>query len=176
MVKTLAYMHSKGFAHRDVKLDNILYNPLDDDIKLIDFEISKQFKGRGCDKEMWTKTGTPNYCAPEMFEGSHTESVDVWAVGVLTYNLLTGSPPFVSTYEKDLQDKIINSEPEYSVSMSGFAQDFIKRCLSKKAEHRPKMKSLLILPFLITCKSQSWSPSSSRLNQSFELGSQNDKE
>jgi serine/threonine protein kinase len=97
----VSYLHSEGVCHRDLKPDNILISSDSNKIKIIDFEISKQFKYfrpnhqvlKVC--EMWTRTGTQDYMAPEMFESTgYSESVDIWAIGVIAYLLLTGRLPF----------------------------------------------------------------------------------
>lgn len=101
LLTTLTYMHSKGICHRDIKPENILYDKFSGNIKLIDFEIAKVCKNKYIRMDMWTKTGTVQYCAPEMFLGSYTELVDVWAVGVLTYELICGRYPYFIEYVKD---------------------------------------------------------------------------
>ena len=80
--------------HRDIKPTNILYDPKGKTIKLIDFGISKRFRKRGALFDMWTITGALNYRAPEMFSGGYRETIDIWAVGVLMYKLVTGKTPF----------------------------------------------------------------------------------
>jgi serine/threonine protein kinase len=77
-------------------------------MKLIDFEISKMKKHRMRRIEMWTHTGTLQYKAPEMLEGNYNELIDIWAVGVMTYEILTGHLPFFSEYLSDTTNKIIN--------------------------------------------------------------------
>jgi serine/threonine protein kinase len=68
-------------------------------IKLIDFDVSKQYYR---DQEMWTRTGNVFYCAPEIFDGSgYNELIDCWAIGIILFQLLTGTLPFQeeSTYD-----------------------------------------------------------------------------
>lgn len=61
---TLRYIHQKKICHRDVKPENILYNKVNQSIKLIDFGISKKIEERGRKRDMLTPTGTPFYRAP----------------------------------------------------------------------------------------------------------------
>ena len=103
-------MHGKGICHRDIKPENILYDRSTGNIKLIDFEIAKTCKNKYLRLDMWTKTGTVQYCAPEMFLGGYTELVDIWAVGVLTYEMICGKYPFKIEYVKDAPG-VFETEP-----------------------------------------------------------------
>lgn len=111
LINTILYLHSEGICHRDIKLDNILYNEDQEKIKLIDFGISKKIYDRNHKiSEMWTSTGTLHYMAPEMISGgSYGFEVDMWALGVLIYKLFYGSLPFDSEYKSEMIDQIINS-------------------------------------------------------------------
>ena len=93
-MEALEYLHERDIVHRDIKPENILYIPETKTIKLIDFGISKRFRRRGTLIDMWTITGTLYYRAPEMFCGGYREPVDVWAAGVLLYQMVTGRTPF----------------------------------------------------------------------------------
>ena len=94
VMEALSYLHERDIVHRDIKPDNILYDPETKIVKLVDFGISKRFRRRGGLIEMWTITGTLYYRAPEMFSGGYREPVDVWAAGVLLYQLVSGRTPF----------------------------------------------------------------------------------
>ena len=59
-------------------------------MKLIDFEISKMVKYEHQKLEMWTDTGTLHYRAPDSFRGGYTCSIDIWAIGVICYEMLKG--------------------------------------------------------------------------------------
>jgi calcium-dependent protein kinase len=99
ILETLAYIHQNKICHRDIKPENILYDRGEDRIKIIDFGISQNVMDRGRKRDMLTLTGTPYYRAPEMFEGGgYDEMVDLWALGVTMYKLMTGATPFESEY------------------------------------------------------------------------------
>ena len=88
-------------CHRDIKPQNVLYDLENNKIKIIDFGISKAtYNRRTLEKEaMWTVTGSQYYKAPEMLNGSsYDEKVDVWAIGVIAYQLIFGCLPFYSEY------------------------------------------------------------------------------
>ncbi len=64
-------------------------------MSIIDFGVSKKLIDRGRKRDMLTLTGTPYYRAPEMFEGGgYDEMVDMWALGVTIYKLITKTTPF----------------------------------------------------------------------------------
>ena len=91
IVLGVGYLHDKGIAHRDLKLENILVDQ-DGYVKLIDFGLASRFENFS---EHFDYVGTPQYMAPEIYSGaSHGFGVDWWAVGVLIYELLFGNVPF----------------------------------------------------------------------------------
>ena len=85
--------------HRDLKPENILLEDTYeyDKIKLIDFGEAVHFKkGVPCTDMV----GTPYYIAPEVLKRSYDEKCDIWSIGVITYILLSGTPPFGGRNEK----------------------------------------------------------------------------
>ena len=101
MATALYYLHSFGVAHRDLKPENILMGA-DGYIMLSDFGLSKMAV------ESNTFCGTPEYIAPEIITGQgHDHTADWWALGVLTYEMLTGVPPY---YDKNRNMMFLNIE------------------------------------------------------------------
>ncbi len=91
--RALAYAHSEGIIHRDVKPANILVN-LKGDIILTDFGIAKAVDGGSLTKS-GSSIGTPLYMSPEQFSGQPVgPASDQYALGVTAYQLITGQPPF----------------------------------------------------------------------------------
>ena len=77
-------------------------------VKLIDFGISKKTFQRGVRREMLTVIGTPLYIAPEVLEmGGYDERVDLWALGVTVFWMITGMTPFEAEYRSDTVKKIV---------------------------------------------------------------------
>merc|ERR1712167_417935 len=92
--RALIYCHSIGVAHRDLKPENILYATKEDDsvVKVADFGLAKISEQNTL---MQTACGTPEYVAPEVLKRQAYDSqVDMWSLGVITYILLCGYPPF----------------------------------------------------------------------------------
>ena len=90
----LGYLHKSGVIYRDLKPENILLDK-DGYIKLADFGLAK-IVSEG-DRESNSFCGTPEYLSPEMIDGSgHDHTLDWWALGIITYEMLIGIPPFFS--------------------------------------------------------------------------------
>jgi calcium-dependent protein kinase len=97
VVSAIKHLHDKNICHRDLKPENILFESKskEAEVKLIDFGLAKYFTNKGADTPMMkTRIGTPYYMAPEVLEGSYDETCDMWSIGVITYCLLCGYPPF----------------------------------------------------------------------------------
>lgn len=95
LLKALCYLHTKGYAHRDLKLDNIL---LDDkfNLKIVDFGFSCPLKGHNGKGFGSSYVGTPSYMAPEIIrtEKYNGEDVDLFAAAVCIFALVSGAFPF----------------------------------------------------------------------------------
>ncbi len=90
MADALSYLHSKHVIHRDIKPENLLLG-INGELKIGDFGWSVHAPGN----RRKTLCGTLDYLPPEMVEGKeHSEKVDYWALGVLTYEFICGAPPF----------------------------------------------------------------------------------
>jgi calcium-dependent protein kinase len=101
LLSAAAYIHNQGVVHRDLKLENILIDSKKSlVIKLSDFGASTFFKKQ--DKLITDCIGTPYYVAPEVLLGEYDEKCDLWSIGVISYMLLTGRPPFVGETEFDI--------------------------------------------------------------------------
>jgi len=134
------YLHSKNIAHRDLKPENLLCSGTgaNEIVKIADFGLSKLFSG---DEELTTSCGTPGYVAPEvLMSESYDKSVDMWGIGIITYILLAGYPPFYGDNDTQLFEKIMSADYDFDDEcwddVSELAKDFIRHLLVKNPDER----------------------------------------
>ncbi|MCA9634956.1 MAG: protein kinase, partial [Myxococcales bacterium] len=159
IVKALEVAHRHDIVHRDVKPGNVflkggITRGPELQIKLLDLGIAKvHYEGRDEERPQ-TGTdgtpGTPEYMAPEQIRGgADSPSVDLYAVGVLTYRLLTGSLPFSAKTPWDVLAMHLNDEPPPILSRAPHAEipaeveSLVMRLLSKRPGDRPASATAL---------------------------------
>jgi len=141
ILDAIAYCHDeKQIVHRDLKPENFLFASNADDapVKIIDFGLSRHEVHPG--SMMKTKVGTPYYVAPEVLKRKYSKSCDIWSIGVITYILLCGYPPFYGDSDNQIFDSVRAGKfdfpsPEWD-TMSDAAKDFICCLLKKDPEKR----------------------------------------
>jgi len=107
--EALQYAHAHGVIHRDVKPDNIMCCA-NGDVKLTDFGVARIVSGPAT--HIGRPIGTPRYMAPEQWRGDLVEGrADVFALGVILYELLTGCRTFVTSSSSELRDRVLHEEP-----------------------------------------------------------------
>ncbi|XP_069489375.1 calcium/calmodulin-dependent protein kinase type 1G isoform X2 [Ambystoma mexicanum] len=151
VLDAVKYLHDSGIVHRDLKPENLLYLTPEENSKIMitDFGLSKM-EGNGI---MSTACGTPGYVAPEVLaQKPYSKAVDCWSIGVITYILLCGYPPFYEETESKLFEKIRDGSFEFEspfwddISMS--AKDFISNLLSKDPKKRFTCEKALKHPWI----------------------------
>jgi len=140
LFKAMAYCHSREVAHRDLKPENLLLLSESDDaqIKIADFGFAKKCPAPKC---LATQCGTPGYVAPEILEGLRYDTkADIWSLGVITYILLGGYPPFIEQNQRDLFRKIRKGQYEFHADywgqVSQGAKDLISSMLTTDPDAR----------------------------------------
>ncbi|GAA5839199.1 hypothetical protein JCM5353_007220 [Sporobolomyces roseus] len=145
MTDALIYLHAKHVIHRDIKPENLLIG-VNGELKIGDFGWSVHAPGN----RRSTLCGTLDYLPPEMIESKeHTDAVDLWALGVLTYEFLVGSPPFedlsghAATYKK-----ICKLDYTIPATVSPEAADLIRRLLRYEPKDRLPLKEVAMHPWI----------------------------
>lgn len=144
MLLAVSYLHSHDVVHRDLKLQNFVYESAEGrHLKLIDFGWSKMWDPKTM---MAATAGTVDYVAPEVLMGKYTSKCDLWSLGVIVYMMLSGEPPFFGSMQSKLQ-KISRCKYEMNqdvwASVSETAKEFVRALLIKDPESRPDVKGAL---------------------------------
>ena len=162
IVLALEHLHGHGIAYRDLKAENLLMDK-DGYLRVADFGLSwktKQIKdtqpcyqrfrrAQSCNldnplslqferKDVLKRVcGTLEFIAPEILAmKGYSKEVDLWALGVLIFQMLTGRPPFFSADKKELLNLIKSEEPIFPHYMSKESVDLVKKLLIKDPKHR----------------------------------------
>uniref|UniRef100_A0A7E4VM11 Protein kinase domain-containing protein n=1 Tax=Panagrellus redivivus TaxID=6233 RepID=A0A7E4VM11_PANRE len=140
LLNGLAYLHGLKITHRDLKPENLLYSDPRPEARLLitDFGLAHQATVSG--ETMKDTCGTPEYIAPEtLLRVPYTEKVDMWAVGVITYILMSGIMPFDDDCRSRLYTHIITANyvyyPQYW-SGSELAKQFVDSLLETNPDQR----------------------------------------
>ncbi|CAG9461754.1 unnamed protein product [Pedinophyceae sp. YPF-701] len=162
ILKTLAFLHARDIVHRDIKPENILYDA-DRNLKLADFGLAIV----STEEKLQSRIGTLEFMAPEILrmrdkpaegeaqrlsesslelqERGYTWAVDVWAIGVMVYELLNGRSPFHSKEKSTstMKRAILKKDITWPEHFSPAAIDFLSRCLNRDHTQRPTAAQLL---------------------------------
>jgi serine/threonine protein kinase len=99
IARAVSYLHDKGVVHRDLKPANIFIE--EGHPKIGDYGLARRFSSGELDR-MTSGVGTPHYMAPEIRRGTYGRSVDIYACGVILYEMLVGRPPFEGASPVDI--------------------------------------------------------------------------
>ncbi|MBI4417165.1 MAG: tetratricopeptide repeat protein [Ignavibacteriales bacterium] len=135
----LAAAHEKNIVHRDIKSSNIMLTS-ENRVKIMDFGLAK-IAGKADLTQRGSTVGTMAYLPPEQARGEEVDHrADIYALGVVLYELLTGERPFQAPYEHALLYQILNEPPRAPSSkvpaISPSTDAIVRRCLEKKAVDR----------------------------------------
>jgi serine/threonine protein kinase len=152
----LAYAHSRNVIHRDIKPTNILLTE-DLDVRLADFGIAQLLKGE--DTQIVGILGSPFYMSPEQVsDKALTSQTDIYSLGIVLFELLTGETPFRADSLPGLLQKILYEEPpllsNYRDDLPGFLEVVVKRALAKNLAARYASMSDLAADLSLALKQQ----------------------
>lgn len=144
----LKYIHSLNVAHRDIKPENIL---LDSNytVKICDFGSSKLINKK---KNRLTKTpyGSPSYSSPESLSGNpyDAQKSDIWACGVILYEMATGLSPWIENGQEKLSGQIKKAKFCIPQNVSENCGDLIRKLMTVDCNKRITIEQALVHPFL----------------------------
>jgi serine/threonine-protein kinase len=142
LARAMSYAHERGVIHRDLKPANVLLSA-DGTPKITDFGLAKRLDGDSLQTRSGTVVGTPSFMAPEQARGDLKEvgpHSDVYSLGAILYDLLTGRPPFLGASMLDTLDQVRSQEPVPPAALIGRVPKDLEticlKCLQKEPAKR----------------------------------------
>ncbi|HHH76647.1 MAG TPA: serine/threonine protein kinase, partial [Phycisphaerae bacterium] len=123
IVKGLTFLHDCGIVHRDLKPGNIFYE--DGYVKIGDYGLSKAMSA-GIASGQTITVGTVHYMAPEIGDGRYDRSIDIYALGIVLYEMLTGNVPFAGDSIRQILMKQMSSNPDLAGVAEPFASAIVR--------------------------------------------------
>lgn len=141
MSSALRFLHKFGIVYRDLKPENCMLDK-DGYLILTDFGLAKKSSQSGDEEysnDNWCTSiiGTPEYCAPEVLKGeNYGFKADWWSLGCVTFDLLTGNPPFTGNSHKAIMNKVIKEKPKFPFYVTTESKEILNKLLNKNPAKR----------------------------------------
>lgn len=148
LVDGLQYLHSQNIIHRDLKPENLLVDA-DDVLKIADFGWCVRVRTEPVQRQ-FTFCGTMDYLAPEMLQQcGHDHTLDIWACGILLYEMMVGRPPFQTSNYPVLVSRILNVVLNFPAWMPEGVKDLVKKLMKPEPRHRLPLDQVLRHPWVL---------------------------
>jgi serine/threonine protein kinase len=139
IAKGLAKAHEAAIIHRDIKPANIIITE-NEEVKILDFGLAK-LTGQTKLTRLGTTVGTVAYMSPEQMRGDKVDHrTDIWSLGVVMYEMLTGQVPFKGDYEQAITYSILNEEPEPITALRTGIPIALESVVNKAMAKDPKQR------------------------------------
>jgi len=136
ILEGVAFAHKRNIIHRDLRPSNIMIKD-NNKIKIADFGTS-----RWLNKESLapTKIGSPPYMAPEQFDGKTTFASDIYSIGCICYEMISGNPPVLNNNPFKIKEKVLNRDikpiSEYNENLPGYIEKMISKMMEPSLSKR----------------------------------------
>jgi calcium-dependent protein kinase len=157
MLRAVGYLHSHNIVHRDLKLENFLYEDTSENapVKVIDFGFAKVWDSS---KPMQASCGSIAYVSPDVLHGrGYSNKCDLWSLGVIVFMLLAGYPPFHGS-DYEMKNAILAAKVDWKhrrrwAKVSNAAIDFVKGLLVGDPKKRLDAQAAMNHPWLVSAAS-----------------------